>query len=253
VFAIMADAGYSSRFDSREVQIWSVRLNGNAAALARYHSYLSSAEQSRVDQFKFEHLKRSHTFSRGVLRLLLAFYLDLLPGSIEFAYGPKGKPAVRRTTPLRFNVSHSGDVAVYAFTLDCDLGVDVEKLRALADLESISARFFCAAEASELLSLPPDNRPVAFFRCWTRKEAYIKAIGDGLSMPLDRFQVTLLPEDSARFVHIGHDEKTAQNWALHHLDFGPPYVGALAYQDRPRPIKQHALIGAEELLTNLGG
>jgi 4'-phosphopantetheinyl transferase len=239
------------RFEPREVQVWSVRLDGSATSLARYHSYLSSDEQSRIDQFKFEHLKRSHTFSRGVLRLLLAFYLDLLPASIEFAYGRKGKPGLRRTTPMRFNLSHSGDIAVYAFTLDCDLGVDVEKLRALADLESISARFFCAAEASELLSLTVDNRLHAFFRCWTRKEAYIKAVGDGLSMPLDRFQVTLLPEDSARFVHIGHDEKAAQNWALHHLDFAPEYVGALAYQDRPRPIKQHALVQAEELLTML--
>jgi 4'-phosphopantetheinyl transferase len=249
----MAHEGYSNRFGPREVQIWNVRLDGSATSLARYRSYLSSDEQSRVDQFKFENLKRSHTFSRGVLRLLLAFYLDLLPASIEFTYGLKGKPGVRRTTAVRFNVSHSGDVAVYAFTLDCDLGVDVEKLRALADLESISAHFFCAAEASELLSLPPDSRPHAFFRCWTRKEAYIKAVGDGLSIPLDRFQVTLLPEDSARFVHIGHDEKAAQNWALHHLDFAPSYIGALAYEDRPRPIKQHALIGAEELRTMLGG
>jgi len=118
-------------------------------------------------------------------------------------------------------------------------------------LTSISTRFFCAAETSELLSLSSANRLPAFFRCWTRKEAYIKATGDGLSMPLDRFQVTLIPGDAARFVHIGNDREAAQSWALHHLDLAPQYIGALAYRDKPRPIKLPALIRAEDLLTML--
>ena len=240
-----------TRLNPGAVQVWRVQQSASPESLARFHSFLSSDEQHRIDQFRFEHLKRSYTLSRGVLRLLLAFYLDQHPKAIEFAYGPKGKPKICQATPVCFNASHSADIAVYAFSLDCELGIDVEKVRELPDLESISSRFFCAAEASELQSLSANDRCHAFFRCWTRKEAYVKAVGDGLSMPLDRFQVTLLPEDPVRFVHIGNDKKAAQTWALHHLDFTPQCVGALAYQDKPRHIEFRALVRAEDLLTSL--
>ena len=237
----------STRLRPREVQIWSVWLTASKATLARYQSFLSSEEQNRTEQFRFEQLRRSHTLARGVLRLLLAYYLERRPCEIEFAYGLKGKPAILGASRVRFNASHSADMAVYAFTLDCELGIDVEKIRELSDLASISSRFFCTAEASELLSLSPDDRRPAFFRCWTRKEAYVKAVGHGLSVPLDRFQVTLLPEDLVRIVHIESEKKAAQNWALHHFDFAPQYVGALAYYDKPRTIKLRAPVRAEDL------
>ena len=124
----------------------------------------------------------------------------------------------------------------YAFTLGCELGVDVEELRELDDPESIAARFFSTAEVSELLSLKPQDRGLAFFCCWTRKEAYVKAIGDGLAIPLNRFQVTLLPRAPTRFVQIARDMGTASDWTLHHLELAPGYVGALAYRDNQRPI-----------------
>ena len=103
---------------------------------------------------------------------------------------------------MRFNISHSGGLAVFAFTLDCEVGVDVEEIRELKDLAEIAARFFCAEETAELMSLPADQRTAAFFRCWTRKEAYIKAIGDGLSAPLDGFAVTLGRDEPARLIHL---------------------------------------------------
>ncbi len=125
----------------------------------------------------------------------------LRPKKRVSAYGPKGKPALAaRERPLRFNVSNSGDLAAYAFTFDCEIGVDVEHRRRLLEIESIAQRFFAPDEVAELMDLPESERPDGFFNCWTRKEAYIKAVGDGLSVPLDSFRVTLQPGVPARMV-----------------------------------------------------
>ena len=237
----------SARFRRREVQVWRVWLSTTEPTLGYYRTVLCLDELNRAERFRFENLKRSYIVCRGGLRVLLGHYLGCNPREIEFVCGQKGKPALRGMSPVRFNISHSGDLALYAFTLDCELGVDVERLRELDDLESIASRFFCAAEASELLSLRPEDRRTAFFRCWTRKEAYVKAVGDGLSIPLDRFQVTLLPGDPSRFVHIANDTQAALQWTLHHLDLAPGYIGALAYHDSPRPITVHPMGGAEQL------
>jgi 4'-phosphopantetheinyl transferase len=123
----------------------------------------------------------------------------------------------------------------------------VEEVRELDDRESIAARFFSTGEVSELFSLKPEDRGLAFFRCWTRKEAYIKAVGDGLAIPLNRFQVTLLPGAPARFVQMARDMGTASDWTLHHLEPAPDYVGALAYQDSQRPTTIHPTVRADKL------
>ena len=138
-------------------------------------------------------------------------------------------------------------MALYAFTLDCEIGIDVEKIRELNDAESIAARFFSTGELSDLRSVPPCGRALAFFRCWTRKEAYVKATGEGLAVPLNRFQVTLLPESPARFVQLSTDMGAATDWILEHLELAPGYIGALAYRDSPRPCSIHPVIHADEL------
>jgi 4'-phosphopantetheinyl transferase len=231
----------------REVQIWGVWLTASDAALAYYRSTLSGDELRRAERFRFEKLRRSFTLSRGSLRILLAGYLGLPPNEIELICGPKGKPALRDSSKIAFNASHSGQMALYAFTAGCELGVDVEQLRTLDDPESIAARFFSTAEASELLSLGPDQRGQAFFRCWTRKEAFVKAIGGGLAIPLNRFQVTLLPGIPARFVRIAGDLGTSEDWTLDHLDLAPGYIGALAYRDGRRPTTIHPIVQADDL------
>jgi len=242
----------STRFSRREVVIWRIWLNATESALGYYRATLSPEERNRAEQFRFERLRHSYIVCRGALRVLLAHYLRCSPKEVEFIFGQKGKPALRGMSPVRFNVSHSADMAVYAFTLGCELGVDVERLRELAELESIASRFFCAAETSELLSLSPELRGVAFFRCWTRKEAYIKAVGDGLSIPLDRFQVTLLPGDRSRLVHIDNDTQATLEWTLHDLDLATEYIGALAYKDSPRPTTFRPAVGAERLPAIVG-
>ena len=234
------------RLGPREVQIWAIWLTASDAAVAYYHSILSLDERHRAERFRFGNLRRSYILSRGGLRILLAHYLGCAPTGIEFIAGPKGKPALRDPSSIRFNISHSGEMALYALTVGCELGVDVEQLRTLDDLESIAMRFFSPGEASELLSLNPEDRGTAFFRCWTRKEAYVKAIGDGLTIPLDCFQVTLLPGVPARFIQLAGDQGIAREWTLDHLDPEPGYVGALAYRDSRRPTTIHPTVPADQ-------
>ena len=231
----------------RGVQIWRIWLTAPDAALTSYGATLSTDERDRAERYRFEKLRRSYILSRGALRILLAHYLGCPPNEIELICGPKGKPALKGSSRIRFNVSHSGHMAAFAFTLDCELGVDVEQLRKVDNMELIATRFFSSAEASELLSLQPSDRCLAFFRCWTRKEAYVKAIGEGLAIPLNRFQVTLLPGVPARFVQIAGEMGTAKDWTLHDLAVAPDYVGALAYKDSPRPITVQATVRADEL------
>jgi 4'-phosphopantetheinyl transferase len=239
--------GGLARLGSREVQVWGVWLSGSDASLAYYRSILSPEELQRAERFRFEHLRHSYTRSRGSLRLLLAHYLGLPPNEIQLICRPKGKPILRDSSQIDFNASHSGQMALYAFTVGCELGIDVEQIRRLDDAESIAARFFSTAEASELLSLTPEQRGPAFFRCWTRKEAYVKAVGDGLAIPLNRFQVTLLPGIPARFVQLASDMGTAADWTLDHLELAPGYLGALAYRDNRRPTTFHPIVRSDDL------
>jgi 4'-phosphopantetheinyl transferase len=235
------------RLSPREIQIWGIWLTASDAAVAYYHSILSVDERHRAERFRFGNLRRSYILSRGGLRIVLAHYLGCAPTGIEFIGGPKGKPALRHSSRIQFNVSHSGQMALYALTVGCELGVDVEQLRTLEDTESIAKRFFSPGEASELLSLNSEERGPAFFRCWTRKEAYVKAIGDGLTIPLNGFQVTLLPGVPARFIQLAGDPGIAREWILEHLDLAPGYIGALAYQDSRRPTTIHPTVPADQL------
>lgn len=238
----------SRQLTGRDVHIWPVRIQGSAALAARLLPVLSADERERVARFQFEHLRRSFTLTRGALRIILGHYLDVPPGGIPFEYGPKGKPNLAAPTRVAFNVSHSGELALFAFTLDCELGVDVEQIRPMADMRRIAGQFFCEEESAELMTLPADLRERAFFLCWTRKEAYIKAIGDGLSAPLDSFRVTLRPDDPPRFIHLERDTDAAAQWTLHDLNLSRDYATALAYRDSPRPLLPQPLVDPAELL-----
>jgi 4'-phosphopantetheinyl transferase len=197
---------------------------------------LSREELERASRFRFPQLTSAYVITHGVLRLLLARYLDRDPAGISFVQGVQGKPALSKAPPVEFNLTHSEGMAAVAVTIGCPLGVDLEHLRPLPDMEEIAGRYFCPEEAAELLSLAPGEREQAFFRCWTRKEAYIKAVGDGLSCPLDSFQVTIQADMPARLVHIAGDRVAAARWTLHDLSLAPDYIAALAYPDRQRAL-----------------
>jgi 4'-phosphopantetheinyl transferase len=223
------------RLTPSEIHVWAVRLRASDSANRACRATLSPAEIDRADGFVFEHLRQSYELSQGSLRFLLASYLKCLPAEVSFRFGAGGKPALCCDSNLRFNASHSEGLALFAFTIDCEVGIDVEKVQAMADFALVARNHFCPAETSELLSIDDAERQLeAFYRCWTRKEAYVKAVGEGLGAPLNQFQVTLSAD--ARFVRIGEDQTMASQWTLQHLEPAPGYVAALAYRASPRKI-----------------
>lgn len=244
-------------FDSRDVHLRDVhlrivRLEASEDNFTRCLAWLSPEETARAERFYFSRHRRAFVLGRAALRALLAGYLGLDGSEVDFVYGPQGKPALAPTVEnacsLRFNASNSGDLAAYAFTTGCDIGVDVEQHRALADLENIAHRFFSPEEAAELLQLSALEKTPAFFRCWTRKEAYIKALGGGLSIPLDSFRVTLRPGVAARMVSLAGEADTARGWTLHDFDPGAGYAGAIAYHDVPRLLQTGPIVTLDALL-----
>jgi 4'-phosphopantetheinyl transferase len=232
----------------RSIHVWPVLTTAPNAVVTRLESILAADELNRAGRFRFAHLRHSFILARGALRILLGAYLDRPPSAIQFQYGSKVKPSLATAFP-RFNASHSGDLAVFAFTANCEIGVDVDQIRPVPDMQDIANRFFCTEEAAELTSLPPDQQEQAFFLCWTRKEAYIKAIGDGLSAPLDNFHVTMQPGQPARFIHVEHDANAANDWKLYDLQLAPNYSAALAYRDAERPVVVSHIIDFDELLS----
>lgn len=232
----------------RDVHVWPVSLQRSDPVAGSLRALLSPDELSRVERFASENLQHSAILSRGILRVLLGRYAGVAPEDLRFSYGAKGKPCLRNSTPVEFNLAHSGALAVFAFTIGCEIGVDIEEIRTTTNMEGICARFFCAEEAGELLSLPELERERAFFLCWTRKEAYVKAIGEGFSAPLDSFRVTLRPDDPPRLIHVLRDTAAAEAWALHSLDVAAEYAGALAYRDSPRPLCLHPVLEPDQFL-----
>jgi 4'-phosphopantetheinyl transferase len=235
--------------DSREVHLWTVSLESSEEGFARSLSWLSPEESARAERFHFDRHRRAFVLGRAALRALLASYLGTEPVEVRLAYGPQGKPALTDASQaLRFNASNSASLAAYAFTMGCEIGVDVEHNRALHDLESVARRFFAREETAELLALSETERTSAFFNCWTRKEACIKAMGGGLSIPLDSFQVTLLPGDAARMVRLAGSVDAAGGWTLHDFTPAPTYAGAIAYPDQPRSVLSGPPVSLDELL-----
>ena len=210
----------------RHTHVWHASLSQPPATIAALAGWLNPAEEARAARFHFEHHRQHFIVGRGLLRLLLSHYLDLAPGDVQLVYTSHSKPHLPGGQ-LQFNLSHAGERVVYAFARDRALGVDIEQLRALPDAESIARRFFAPAEAARFMALPAPLRPAGFFNCWTRKEAFIKAVGEGLSYPLDIFEVTLAPDEPARLIHIQGSEAAAAEWDLQVLHPETGYVAAL--------------------------
>ena len=221
-----------------ECHVWFVELAPSSNSVDACFRSLSADERERASRFRFEHLSTAFALCRGVLRVLLGRYLAIEPDLIRFAYGPRGKPKLAfPDTPLEFNLAHSGRFAVYAFAVGCEVGVDIEEVRPLQDQEGIVRRFFSPEECEEWLELDPSQRNEAFFRCWTRKESYIKALGDGLYMPLDSFQVSLRPGVPASLIQATGDVAAADRWLLCSLAPADGYAGSLALPERARTVR----------------
>jgi 4'-phosphopantetheinyl transferase len=217
-----------------EVHVWRACLDQPEKYVQTLYDILNADERQRADRFHFAHDRRHFVVARGVLRILVGRYLDRQPRRLEFCYSSYGKPSLVDsqvgTRTFQFNLSHSHGLALYGVTWNRCIGVDVEWFRPNFGAESIARRYFSPNEAAALRTLPPEQRVEAFFTCWTRKEAYIKARGKGLSLELDQFDVSLLPGEPAAVVATRDDPQQASHWAMRHLEPGPGYVGAVAVE-----------------------
>jgi 4'-phosphopantetheinyl transferase len=220
------------------VDVWATSLDPAPPTLARLERWLDADERDRAARFVFARDARRFLIARGTLREILAAYLGATPDAVRFVYAAAGKPALAEPfTPARveFNVSHSGEIALYAIGSSGRLGVDVEQIRPLDELEALATRNFSAAEQRALFALPSAQRAAAFFACWTRKEAFIKALGDGLSYPLEAFTVSFAAGEPARLLEVGGAPAAAARWTLVALDVGVGYAAAVAV-DRPATV-----------------
>jgi 4'-phosphopantetheinyl transferase len=214
--------------------VWRICLEQEDDLLNRFRQTLAPEELDRAGRFRFERLQRHFITARGFLRDVLARYLEAKPSELRFSYNDYGKPSLAGEQSLQFNMSHSHEVALVAVTREAAVGVDVEHIRADFASEEIATRFFSRLEVETLSSLPKEEQVAAFFRCWVRKEAYIKAIGKGLSQPLDGFDVSLAPSEPAALLRAG-DEDT-MTWSMSDIDVGRGYASALVVEGVPSRI-----------------
>lgn len=225
---------------SGEVHIWRIRLDQPADQEKKFLDTLELDERARANRYHSAKDRRHFVVARGFLRLVVSRYLETIPEQLRFCHGAYGKPAldgVHRSSRLRFNMSHSHGVALCALTDSREIGVDVEYIRADFTSEEIARHFFSPLEVETLSALPPEERVTAFFRCWTRKEAYIKATGRGLSQPLDGFDVALAPGERAALLRTGVDSQASARWSLCDLQVGNDYAAALAVEEPASNIR----------------
>lgn len=230
------------------ILVQAIRIQPDPRAEAQLLPLLDSAERDRAARFRFDHLRSRFILARGSLRLLLSAHTGISPASIPFRYGPKGKPSLGVPSPIHFNVSHSGDLALFAFARELEIGIDVEQIRPISDMQQIAQRFFAPDEAANLLSLQTELRIEAFFRCWCRKEAVLKATGDGLSTPLDSFSVSLLPDQPAALLRM---PPGGGAWSLHDVPAAPGYSAALAYCAAPHTLRHYPPCDAANLIDSV--
>jgi len=217
-----------------EVHVWRATLDQQTASqIQSFLQSLAADEQARAERFHFERDREHFIVARGVLRAILGNYLNRAPECLSFCYSSHGKPALAGESgkdAIRFSVSHSHGVALYAVTRGREVGIDLERIRFDLPVAEIAERFFSRREVAMLRALPTDVQQQAFFRCWTCKEAYIKARGEGLSLPLDQFDVSLVPGEPAAVLGTRPDPSEASHWSLQELTSVPGYAAVLAVE-----------------------
>lgn len=213
--------------DRNHLHIWAVRVEDPPHPYGVLRELLTQEERERADRFHFEADRQRSVLGRGLLRVLLGHFLDAAPAELVFSYGEQGKPRLGGNIEggVEFNVSHSGEWVILGLCVGRSVGVDVEQIREMTDMESLAERYFAPAEVRALRSLDVAERREAFFTCWTRKEAYVKAVGAGFSMDLDTFEVSVRPLESASLLTIDGSAQLAAEWTLWG---GTPAVGYVA-------------------------
>jgi 4'-phosphopantetheinyl transferase len=218
-----------------EIHVWRVSVGAAMRQIGFLLDALTQDEREKAGRFRFHKDRHQSVVARGALRDILSRYLNTPPGDLRFSYGPHGKPRLERGVRgkhLEFNLSHSHGLILVAVSAARQVGVDIERIRPGSDWEQIAERFFSPREAATLRALPVDQRTEAFFCCWTRKEAYIKAIGEGLSIKLSRFDVSVTPGEPAKLLRSVEDPEATLRWSLMEVIPAPWYAGAVAAEGR---------------------
>ncbi len=216
-----------------EVHLWVVPLDVTPEKSSHFKSILSLDEQDRAGRFQKTRDANRYVAARGSLRSLLGAYLAIEPDRLLFAYDALGKPRLAgevHLTPMNFSVSHSDDRGLFGFVRGHKIGIDLERIRTEIEIEDLAKRYFSLNEFQRLHSLPADQRREAFYCGWTRKEAYLKGRGEGLSYGLDRVEVSLAPGEPAVILGSVDDPDASRHWTVQHLSPAPGYVGAVAVE-----------------------
>jgi 4'-phosphopantetheinyl transferase len=223
-----------------EIHVWRISLARPPAEILRLRKILSADETNHAARFHFAHDARRFIVRRAALRQLLAANLDLRPEEIEMVSANFQKPKIataQNPRRLQFSASHSGDWALIALAQNYEVGVDVEQHRPLPDAADLVKSFFSDWEIAEFARLPEPARTEGFFNCWTRKEAFVKALGLGLAYPLKQFSVALAPGQPAALVEVAGDSNAREKWCLASLDVAPAHAAALVFETGPPTIR----------------
>jgi 4'-phosphopantetheinyl transferase len=220
-----------------EIHIWCARLDEQR--VSQFQSLLSGDERIRAERFHFEKDRERFIIRRGILRTLLGGYSGVGANRLQFCYGKNGKPALADEFgkgKICFNSSSSEGSAIYAFTRDSEIGVDIEYMRDIPEMAQIAERIFSVKEKALFLTLPESRRKEAFFKWWTCKEAFIKAIGEGLSYPLDEIDVLLAPDEPAKLLRIEGNSEAASRWSIQDLRPASGFAAAVAIKGQNRSV-----------------
>lgn len=214
------------------IHLRAVSLENAEAREAAFIHLLSSDEREKASRFHFGTHRARYTIAHGTLRTLLGHYLQTPPEQLQFLYGEHGKPelAGSNEVQLYFNLAHSDELAIYAFALGRKIGVDVEAFHPLPDLFEVAALYFSKTEIATLENLPHEEQAEAFFNCWTRKEAYLKAHGGGINDRLREITVTLKPDEPAQLANVAYDDTEVQKWEMAAFSPATGYIGAVAVE-----------------------
>jgi 4'-phosphopantetheinyl transferase len=213
------------------VHVWAASLEVPASILARFQKLLSQDELSRASRYHFEKDRNRFVAARGWLRELLGACISIPPAALDFKYGPKGKPALADSVisnRLEFNLAHSENLALVAIAQGVPVGVDLERIRFLPQQEDLVTRFFSKREMAQFKSLLENQKSPSFFRLWTRKEAWLKATGEGIAHLLGQVEVSFLPGESARLLRLPDGFSRLSQWSLYDVVAKPCFVAAVA-------------------------
>jgi 4'-phosphopantetheinyl transferase len=224
-----------------EVHVWRASLDQNEATIEGLWRLLTPEERQRAQRYVRKESQQQFVVARGVLRQIIALYTGLAPAALKFTSNRYGRPLLSKDSnpaELDFNLSHSGNLVLYAFSRGRVVGIDIEAVRKEIATLNIAENFFSPDEVTTLKSVSEDMHTVAFFNCWTRKEAYIKAVGEGLSHPLHNFSVSLAPHEEAALLSVRGDQRAAARWKIYALEPGTGYVAAVIAENPPFSLRE---------------